>query len=367
MEPVTESLAHVNRRQFLKTAAVGVASLAAGPALLEACGGAGSNSNSGSQHFIATPDVEKAKKEGTVVLYTSLDTLILEAINKGFTDKYGIKVEYFRGGSVDATNKALSESTAGQNRVDVIDASDVASFIVMKQKGLLRPYDSPETKTVASNLRDKDNYWVADRLTQGVIEYNTKLVSDPPQHWKDLADPRFMSQLAYFSASNGDGAPRIYTLVQSLGWGLIESYAKNKPLRVDTPQLITQIVERGERAASFVQNDNIAWRSKLSGKSTDYVYPSEGVPTELGAVGVAAKAPHPNAALLYYNYWMSRDGQQLLVDGGKYSSRSDMPPPKGSKPVKDIKLLVLNYDEYQKNKQEILNRMTKIFGGEWGA
>src|SRR4029453_15737653 len=44
-------------------------------------------------------DVEKAKAEGKVVLYTSLDTQIVDAINQPFTQKYGIAVQYFRGGS----------------------------------------------------------------------------------------------------------------------------------------------------------------------------------------------------------------------------------------------------------------------------
>ena len=48
-------------------------------------------------------DLAKAKAEGKVVLYTSLDTKIVDAVIKPFKDKYGIDVQYYRGGSNDVT------------------------------------------------------------------------------------------------------------------------------------------------------------------------------------------------------------------------------------------------------------------------
>ena len=115
-------------------------------------------------------------------------------------------------------------------------------------------------------------------------------------------------RLVYFSSANGDGAPRIYTLAKHLGWDVVKAMAATKPLRVQTPQVITQVLERGERGAGFLQNDNIAWRSKLQGKPTDYVFPAEGVPTEIGACGLLKSSARPHAAALYYEWWMGAGG-----------------------------------------------------------
>ena len=93
-------------------------------------------------------------------------------------------------------------------------------------------------------------------------------------------------------------------------WGLLEAYAANKPLRAAMPQLVTQLLESGERSAAFCTNDNIAWRSKKLGKPTDYGFPAEGVPTELGAVGLLKDAQHPNAAILFYDWWMGESGRR---------------------------------------------------------
>lgn len=315
----------------------------------------------------AGPDLAAAKHEAQVMLYTSLDTKIADAIIKPFREKYGINVSYYRGGSADVTSKLLAEADAGRVQADVADASDVGGFLVMKQHGLLRPYQSAEAASIAANLRDPDGTWVADRLTQAVIQWNTaKVGGDPPRHWKDLADARFKGQLAYFSSSNGDGAPRLYTLANAFGWGLLKQYAALKPLRVTTPQMVAQVIENGERAAAFCTNDNIAWRSKRGGKPTDYGFPTEGVPTELGAVALLKAAPHPNAGMLFYDWWIGRTGQQILVDGGKYSSRADMPPPTGNPPLKELKLLVPDPARLFADRSEMISKLTDIFGGEWG-
>jgi iron(III) transport system substrate-binding protein len=310
-------------------------------------------------------DVAKAKAEGKVQLYTSLDTKIVDAVIKPFREKHGIDVQYYRGGSNDVTSKVLAEADAGRLQVDVVDASDLAAILLMKERGLLKAFKSESQAAVAANLRDADGTWTADRLTQAVLQYNTKeFGTKPPTSWKDLT--ALSGRTVFFSSPNGDGAPRIYTLAKHLGWDLVKGLAASKPLRVQTPQLLTQVLERGERGAGFLQNDNIAWRSKLEGKPTDYAFPAEGVPTELGACGILKGSSRPHAAALFYEWWMGKEGQELLVGGGKYSSRTDIAPPTGMTPVSKLNLLTLDYTEFKRDRPKVLEQIAAIFGGEWG-
>ncbi len=313
-------------------------------------------------------DIAKAKAEGKVTLYTSLDTKIVDAIVSPFKKKYGIAVEYFRGGSADVTSKLLAEADAGRIHADMVDASDLAALLVMKKRGLLLEKKSEAEAVISPDLRDRDGTWMADRLTQGIIQYNVKEFggNKAPKSWKDLAAPEFKGRLTFFSSANGDGAPRLYTMAQHFGWDLLKALAANGPIRVASPQLVTQLLESGERGAAFATNDNIAWRSKRQGKPTDYVIPPEGVPTEPGAVGLVKGSANPNAAFLFHEFWMGKEAQELLVKGGKYSSRTDVAPPTGSLPLDKIKLLTLDYTEYRNKRQNILQRMTEVFGGEWG-
>ena len=235
----------------------------------------------------------------------------------------------------------------------------------MKERGLLKPFQSQSLPAVASDLRDADLTWTADRLNQAVIQYNTKeFGAKPPTSWKDLT--ALKGRTVFFSSPNGDGAPRIYTLARHLGWELVKGLAATNPLRVQTPQLVTQVLERGERGAGFLQNDNIAWRSKLERKPTDYVFPAEGVPTELGACGLLKASTRPHAAALFYEWWMGKEGQDLLVAGGKYSSRGDIDPPTGMTPIGKLKLLTADYVEFKRDRAKVLDQLTTIFRGEWG-
>lgn len=344
------------------------AAVPSAPVGTTAAGGAPAASTVAGVAFNPAADlVEKAKKEGKVSLYTSLDTQIVDAIIKPFKERFGIDVQYFRGGSNDVSTKVLAESDAGKVQADVVDTSDIAAFLSFKKRNLLKVYDSPNAKTIADNLKDVDRQWVACRLTTGVLQWNTSIAPDPPKHWKELADPKWAGKLVYFSSSNGDGAARIYTLTKLLGDDWLKGVAANKPLRVTTPQLITQTLENGERGASFLQNDNIAQRSKLQSKPTDYSFPDEGVATEPGGVAILKDAPHPNAGTLFYDWWIGDEGQRILVEGGKYSSRADLQPPKGNPPLSSLKLLIQDPADYQANRQATLEKLTKIFGGEWGV
>lgn len=310
-------------------------------------------------------DVDKAKSEGSVLIYTSLDTKIVDGVIGPFKAKYGIDVKYYRGGSNDVTSKVLAEADAGRVQVDMVDASDLASVMLMKDRGLLKPFKSPSTDAVTANLRDADAMWTADRLTQAVIQFNTKeLAGKEPKAWKDLL--AMNGRLVYFSSPNGDGAPRLYTLAKHLGWDFLKGVAATRPLRVQTPQLITQVLERGERAAGLLQNDNLAWRSKSEGKPTEFVFPTDGVPTEVGACGLMKASSRPHAAALFYEWWMGKEGQELLVKGGKYSCRGDVAPPNGMLPLSQLKLLTLDYQEFRKERPKVLEQMASIFGGEWG-
>ena len=343
------------RRVLGGFAATGCASLIAHPSIGQARGPTSAGEI----------DLVQAKADGKVVLYTSLDTKIVDAVIKPFRDKHGIEVEYYRGGSNDVTSKVLAESDANRLQVDMVDASDVAAILLMKERGLLKPFKSQSQSAVAASLRDGEATWTADRLTQAVIQYNTKeFGAKPPTSWRELSAMK--ERTVYFSSPNGDGAPRIYTLAKHLGWDLVKSLAATQPLRVQTPQLVTQVLERGERGAAFLQNDNIAWRSRLEGKPTNYLFPAEGVPTEMGACGLLMASRRPHAAALFYEWWMSKEGQELLAAGGKYSSRNDVAPPTGMTSLAELKLLTLDYAEFKRDRSKVLEQLAAIFGGEWG-
>lgn len=358
-----------NRRQFLRHTAVGAAAAAALPAILAACGGSPQATGSVGTSPTTKPDVKLAQQEGTVSLYSTLDPSIIANLNRPFTKKYGIQVQVYRPDTgTEVLDRILTEASTGHILADVVDDSSWADFLVLQQKHLLRPYVSPEAKTVPANLIGPGHHWVADRLTQQVIAWNTKAIlsSKAPKHWTELSKHVYKGQEAYIAATDGSSAPPLWTMAQAFGWKLLEGWAANQPLRVESTQIEGQAVVANQRPIGIAMNDNIAFSLKKQGQPIDYVYPSEGVPTTAGCLGVLANSPHPNAALLYYDYWMSKPAQEISAASGKYSSRLDVNPPSGAPSLKKLKLLPIDWAGFTKNQKSIEERMQKIFGGDWG-
>jgi len=312
-----------------------------------------------------TADAAAARKEGEVSLYTSLDTAIVDAVLKPFQEQTGVKVNYYRTGAQPLAAKVLQEADAGKVMAEVLDVSDVASILTMQQRGLLEAYKSKWLEKIPTDLRDKGDSWAACRLTQGCIQWNTQKLDGPaPKSWKDLTDPRFQGKLSFYADAGGPG-PRFLALVTAFGWDWLTAVGKLSPIFVDSPQNLTALIERGERVVGFDQNDNIAWRSKDQGKPTDFVFPAEGVPTDPGVVALMKGATHPQAARMLVDWWISEPGQKLLVAGGKYSSHTDLDPPKGMPPLKGQKLLSYDYLDWQKNRQDIVKRFGQALNATW--
>lgn len=305
--------------------------------------------------------VKRAKAEGAISVYTSLDSQIVDAIIEPFTRRFDVKVEYYRGTSAEVTARALEEALAGRVRADVVDVSDVPGLLEMKKAGLLAAYESPFAARVPANSKDPDHEWTGCRLTHAVFQWNTQSTTEPPRRWRDLASPRWQAKLATWSDPGGSEVARLWTVAEALGWDTLRGISKNQPLMAPTVQTLSQLIEQQEREVAFDQNDNIAARSKLRGRPTDFLFPSDCVPTEIGAVAVVKGCGHPNAARLFLDWWLSEDGQRLLVAGGKVSSRTDLTLPKGYPPLASTRTRVVDAKRFQERRTQIIEQVRDIF------
>ena len=66
---------------------------------------------------------EGAKKEGEVMLYTSLVPEDLTALAAAFEKKYGVKLKTWRANSEKVLQRAVTEARAGRNDADIIETA----------------------------------------------------------------------------------------------------------------------------------------------------------------------------------------------------------------------------------------------------
>src|SRR5439155_5070840 len=85
--------------------------------------------------------VEAAKKEGKIILYSSMDLPVGEKLGKAFEAAYpGITIQIERSGSERLFQRVDQEFASNIRAVEIINSSDASHFISWKKNGWLAPF-----------------------------------------------------------------------------------------------------------------------------------------------------------------------------------------------------------------------------------
>ena len=305
--------------------------------------------------------IEAAKKEGEMVYYTTMTLSQSKKVVDKFEKKYPfIKVDLFRTGGGPLLNKIQTEARGGRYAWDVVSGRGEMVLPLMNAK-FLAPYRSPESKTIEEDLVDNEGYWTAYYVNPYVLGYNTNLVKkeDVPKTYEQLLDPKWKGK----KISIDDEA---YGLLSGLirAWGKEKAVSYFKKLAAQDPVLMrgntnrVQLTVAGEYSLIVAYAPTIQ-RETSRGAPMDWV-PLEPVAVQVNPMMLAAKAPHPNAAKLFIDFLLSKEGQKMLVGFRRIPIRPDVNPDpprlfKGYKRIVEHPEEYKNFTETVKLYQEIFN------------
>jgi ABC-type Fe3+ transport system substrate-binding protein len=275
--------------------------------------------------------VEAAKKEGEVVLYTTLivDQIVRPMI-KAFRSRIaGIDVKFVRTDSAQQVVKLITEGRAGRVQADVWHLSD--ELAPLKQENLVAPLDLPSARGLPGELVDPKGNWVATNLSTRSLAYNTELVpaDQVPHTHKDLLDPRWKGQFVWHPNSIAGGYGFIGVVLKSMGeengTRYLRALAKQNivPLPVATRAVLDRIIA-GEYSMGLDMNSSHAIISAALGAPVRFV-PLDPVTMTMQIAGISRGAPHPNAARLFLDFIISRAGQEVFRDADYIPMRPDVP------------------------------------------
>ena len=258
--------------------------------------------------------VEAAKKEGTLTLYTTIAEKDLPAIIKPFEAKYGIKVNVWRAGTDKVLQRTLAEAAARRDEVDAVHFGSPEMEALSREK-VLMAVKSPTYKDLTPGSVPPHQQWAATLLSVWVQAYNTGLIrrEDLPKTYADLLHPKWKGKLGV-EAKNQDW---FQTVVEIMGGGdkglkffndLVSTNGIS-PRKGHT--LLTNMVVSGEVPLALTVYNYMPEQAKKKGAPIDW-FVLEPAVARSNAVGVAARAKHPNAALLFHEYMLT-DAQPLLV------------------------------------------------------
>jgi iron(III) transport system substrate-binding protein len=301
--------------------------------------------------------IEGAKKETSLVWYTSTGTEDIKRLFDTFNKKYPfIKTEFFNAGSARVFNRILNESRAGKVFFDVVAVRGVETHQLVKG-GFLQPYVSPESNAYPKGFKDINGYWVDYFDAYNIIGYNTKLVpkEHAPKSWDDLLDPRWKSKIAM------DEEMYSWYAAMAVVWGrekaqrFMKALAKQDIQLRSGQSLIAQLMAAGEFQLGVALAHRIE-KMKEQGAPVEWVTTLNPITVSLHPIAIAAKASHSSAAKLFVDFVLSKEGQQVVLAMGRTPSRPGIDTKMQAKNLKLFPIppeLGENYNQYQKEFREL--------------
>jgi iron(III) transport system substrate-binding protein len=266
---------------------------------------------------------EGARREGGLLLYTT-GTQIKPLLER-FEQTYPfVRVELARASSADTARKVLEEYRAGYEKVDAFELAS-HGLVVPRDEGILQPFRSPEFAAFAAEAIEPGRHWVVVRESYTGIGFNTKLLppDKAPKTYQALLDAQWKGRMAISGVST-TAVNWVGTMIIAHGPDFVRKLGQQN-IRIYnlTGRALANLMTAGEVTLSpTIYNSHVA-ASAEKGAPLGWFAPGPVPVTDTG-VAIARKAPHPHATMLFMDFLMSKQGQQLYQELGYDSPRSDV-------------------------------------------
>lgn len=257
--------------------------------------------------------VAAAKKEGQVILYSTMTVQDGRALGAAFEKKYGIKLVHWRGSAEKIVQRAIAEARSGHDGADVFETSSHRMEALYREK-LLEDFYTPAFQELSPAAFPKGHrQYVAARFAFFVVGYNTKQVkpNELPNSYEDLLNPRWNGRLAIESTDVLWFAALAKSMGEERGLAYFRRLAAMKPTIRNGHILGAQLVASGEIPLFVDAYNNNMETLKKQGAPVDWkaLQPAFG---QASSVGLAKDSRRPHAALLFADFLLSREGQEFF-------------------------------------------------------
>jgi len=267
------------------------------------------------------------KSQSSVVIYTSVDQIYAEPILDEFEKSSGIKVQAVYDVEAAKTTGLVNRLIAEKNnpQADVFWNGEFAQTILLKQEGVLTPYQSPSAQDIPESLIDPEGYWAGAGGRCRVILVNTESMvpEDYPDSIFDLLDGKYPAQkvgIAY--PLFGTTATHAAALYAYLGPEEGKSYfsaLKDRGVQVvDGNSVVRDMVVDGRLLMGLTDTDD-AVAALENGKPVKMIFPDQ---DEMGTLiipyttGLVAGGPNPERGQQLIDYLLSSEVEEKIFESG---------------------------------------------------
>ena len=291
--------------------------------------------------------VQAAEKEGQLVLYANEG---LEGSTNDFQKKFPkIKIVLVGGRSGQLVTRLMTERRAGKYLADVAKlGTGSASALYRARPFPLQPADGALFLPEAT---DKSNWWQSKHqyadpegkyllspcvsVHIDMVSYNTELVNpaDLTSYW-DIVNPKWIGKIGSMDprASGGREGGRLLYFHPELGPQFFKRLLEMDLVLSQEPRQAVDWLAQGKLAFLLFTSPREVLRAKAQKLPVDILDPrrmkeAPVVETAASSFMLMDKPANPNAARLFLNWLMSREGQISLQksQGSCDSARIDIP------------------------------------------
>jgi iron(III) transport system substrate-binding protein len=266
--------------------------------------------------------VEKARSEGEVSFYSSLQAQQIEPFVQVFRKRYPfIKVNPYRVSGNRQVIKIQTEMNAGNHLFDVTNGS-AEQAAAIKKIGAIDPYHSPQRDFFNVPNKDKEGYFTSLYTIPIVLGYNTNLVKrgEAPRAYEDLLQPRWKGSMFLDDEAYEWFAVLLKHMGREKGLQYMRSLAKQDLRMVRGRTAQSQLLGAGERPVAIALSGHTVLDLKARGAPIDQVILDPYL-AQANKLMLARHAPHPHAAALFIDWSLSEEGQTMITSFGRVVAR----------------------------------------------
>jgi len=266
--------------------------------------------------------IQGAKKEISLVVYTSMTVDQAQKLNDAFRSKYPfLQINMFRAVGERLLTKIMTEAQAGKFDFDIVQSAETQAYF-LKKRNLLGKYLSPELKNIQKGFFDPDGYWSAVYMMPNVIGYNTRMVkrSEVPRSDEELLNPKWKGKIGMDHTKPEWFAWRLKRMGEEKGLAYMKRLGAQEFRLYAGLTILTNLLAAGEFPLVLNTYLHNAEEAKRKGAPVDWVA-QDPVFTKFQPIGIGAKAPHSNAAKLFVDFILSEDGQKIIASFGRVPTR----------------------------------------------
>jgi iron(III) transport system substrate-binding protein len=289
-----------------------------------------------------------AKTEGELTIYTSAQSDDMGALTAAFEKKYGIKVNVWRSSSEKVLQRAVTEARGGRHSMDVAETNG-PELEGMHREKIAVAVKSPHLADLIAPAILPHGEWVGTRLNVFTQAYNPNLVKkeDLPKKWEDLANPKWKGKLGIEQEDSDWLAGECAELGEAHAVKVFRDIVNANGISVRKGHtLLTQLVVSGEIPLALTVYNYKAEQLKKKGAPIEWFTIGPAIARPNG-IAIAAQAPHPHAAVLFFDFELSPEGQQILASRDFVPTSRKVDTPLNKIPMKFVDARI-QLDEFQK-------------------